>query len=176
MNKLLLVGAGVTLALSYAPLAHAEKAPTLSHADSSFVSDAAQGGMDEVKMGEMAAQNGASDRVRSFGKKMVDEHTKLNNDLQFLAGRKGLTLPADIGIAQKAGNKLLSTKTGRSFDESYVSSMVKDHREDVEAFQKEANYGSDEDVKAFAFKALPTLREHLRMAQELAHELGISDK
>jgi len=82
-------------------------------------------------------------------------------------------VPGDISITQKASNKLLSTKSGHAFDESYVSSMVKDHKDDIEAFEKEANNGADEDVKAWASRSLPTLREHLRMAEEMAREMGV---
>jgi putative membrane protein len=158
--------------LGSVPIAQAEKAASLSHADTSFMSDAAQGGMDEVRMGDLAERNATNERVRSFGKKMVDEHTKLGNELQSLASRKGLALPDDISITQKAGNKILSTKSGHAFDESYMSSMVKDHKDDVEAFEKEANNGTDADVKAWASRSLPMLREHLRMAEEVAREIG----
>jgi putative membrane protein len=69
----------------------------------------------------------------------------------------------------------LSSKSGMTFDKSYISSMLKDHEDDIAAFEKEANGGSDEDVKAFAAKNLTTLREHLRMAQEIARQLGVSE-
>ncbi len=59
------------------------------------------------------------------------------------------------------------------FDKSYISSTVKDHEDDIAAFQKEANNGGDADVKALASKALPTLQGHLRMAQNIARESGV---
>src|SRR5262249_14530131 len=138
----------------------------------SFVKDAVQGSMDEVKMGELAEQHG-SDRVKTFARRMIDDHSKAERTLQTLASRKNLTTPTDISITQKAGNQLLSTKSGDSFDKSYVSTMLKDHKNDIQAFEKEATSGTDPDVKAFAQKTLPTLQEHLRMADELAHELGV---
>jgi putative membrane protein len=168
-----LLGPALVLALGPFSIARAEKAASLSHADTSFLSDAAQGGMDEVRLGEMAEHNATNEHVRAFGKKMVDDHTRLGNQLETLASHKVYTLPGDISITQKASNKLLSVKTGRSFDESYVSSMVKDHKDDIAAFEKEANNGADADVRAWASQALPTLREHLRMAEELAHEMGV---
>jgi len=145
----------------------------LSHSDAAFLKDAAEGGMDEVKLGELAQQNGLSDRVKKFGRHMADDHTKMNNELQALAARKNVTLPTDISILQHAGYKLLSAKSGEGFDKSYISSMVKDHEDDIMAFQKEATNGGDADVKTLALRALPTLQEHLRMAQDIAPELGV---
>jgi putative membrane protein len=166
----------LVFAMFAAPFAYSQKLPEngLSHADSSFFKDAADGGMDEVKLGQLATQNGASDRVKKFGQRMVDDHSKMGDELKALASRKGVTLPADIGVKDKASYHLLSSKAGEGFDKSYISSMIKDHEDDIAAFQKEANNGTDADVKAFAAKALPTLQEHLRMAQEIGQELGVS--
>ena len=168
----LIVIVAAVVALSFQPLLEGQKAATLSHSDSSFMTDAAEGGMNEVRLGELAQQKGSSEQVRAFGKRMVEEHSRLNNELQAIAARKNVSLPSDVGITQKASDKLLSSKSGHSFDESYASSMLKDHKEDIEAFEKEANSGVDQDVKAFAAKSLPTLREHLRMANEMAQAVG----
>lgn len=165
------------VSLCAAPLAYSQKFPlTLNHGDSSFVKDAAEGGMDEVKLGQLALTNAMNPRVKMFGQRMVDDHTKLGNELQAVASRKNITMPTDITTKQKASYKMLSNKTGAEFDKAYISDMVKDHEEDVAAFQKEANSGADDDVKAFASKALPTLQEHLKMAQDIARELGVSVK
>jgi putative membrane protein len=145
----------------------------LSHSDTAFLKDAAEGGMDEVKLGELAQQKSTSDRVKKFSQHMIDDHTKMNNEVQALAARKGVTLPKDISITQHAGYKLLSEKSGEGFDKSYISSMVKNHEEVMAAFQKEANNGGDADVKALASKALPAIQEHLRMARDIANELGV---
>jgi putative membrane protein len=160
-------------AMFAAALAYPQQAVTVSHSDAAFLKDGAEGGMDEVKLGELALQNGVGDRVKQFGQRMVDDHTKMNNELQPLAARKHVTLPTDISVRQHASYKLLSAKSGEEFDKSYISSMVKDHEEDIAAFQKEASNGTDADVKALASKALPTLQEHLRMAQDIARELGV---
>lgn len=165
------------LALCAAPLAYSQHpAPTVSHDDSAFVKDAAEGGMDEVRLGQLAQQKSANDRVKMFGKRMMDDHGKLGSELQTLAARKNVTLPSDISLTQKASYELLSTKSGSEFDKSYIEMMVKDHQDDIAAFQKEVNTGTDGDVKTFSSRALPMLQEHLRMARDLAHALGVSVK
>jgi len=173
INSSALVKRVLVLALLAVPAAYSQH-DALSHSDAAFLKDAAEGGMDEVKLGELAQQHGASDRVKKFGQRMVDDHTKMNGEVQALAARKNVTLPTDISVRQHASYKLLSDKNGEAFDKSYISTMVKDHQDDIAAFQKEANTGSDPDVKALVTKALPTLQEHLRMAQDIARELGVN--
>lgn len=168
---LLMVNAAVLL-LFGAAMAYAQKpAATLARSDERFMKDAAEGGMDEVKLGEMAQQNASSDHVKSFARRMVTDHAKLNHELRTLANHKSVTLPSDISITQQASNKLLSTKNGESFDKSYMAAMIRDHKNDIHAFQKEASSGTDPDARAYASKALPMLREHLRMAGKVEHEV-----
>lgn len=160
------------LLLFGAAMAYAQKpAATLARSDERFMKNAAEGGMDEVKLGEMAQQNASSEHVKSFAKRMVDDHTKLNRQLRTLASHKSVTLPSDISIKQEASNKLLSRKNGESFDKSYMAAMIRDHKDDIQAFQKEASSGTDPDARAYASKALPMLREHLRMAGKVEQEV-----
>ncbi len=169
--------AAFAFALWAAPLAYSQKLPlTLSHGDNSFAKDAAEGGMAEVKMGQLAQSNAMNASVKMFGQRMVTDHTKMGDELKAVASRKNIALPSDISSKQELTYKTLSSKTGADFDKAYISDMVKDHEEDVAAFQKEANSGTDEDLKALASKALPTLQEHLKMAQDIARQLGVSVK
>ncbi len=176
MTKTFLLVAAVSAAAVVAQSRVGSMPTTMSHQDTSFVKDAYEGGMDEVKLGELALQNASSDRVKKFGQRMIDDHTRLNNDVQSLAASKNVTLPSNIGIMDKASYKMLAAKHDANFDKSYISDMMKDHESDIAAFRKEINSGTDGDVKAAAQKALPTLEEHLRMAQDIARELGIPVK
>jgi putative membrane protein len=85
-------------AMSLAGAARAETTPTgegssLSAKDKTFMKKAAKGGMMEVTMGKMAEQNGQSDDVKSFGKRMVTDHSKANDELKSIAQQKGVKLP-----------------------------------------------------------------------------------
>lgn len=136
-------------------------------ADHKFAMEAAMGGMEEVELGRLAAQKGASDEVRQFGQRMVDDHSKANNDLMQVASGKGMTLPTALGPKMQADMRKLSALSGEKFDKEYVKMMVKDHKKDVSEFQKEANGGMDADIKSFASRTLPTLQEHLQMIQRI---------
>jgi len=136
-------------------------------ADHKFAMAAAMGGMMEVELGKLAAEKGASDEVRQFGQRMVDDHSKANSELMQLASGKGMTLPTAPDAKHQAEMRKLSALSGEKFDKEYVKMMVKDHKKDVAAFEKEAGGGMDAELKAFAASALPTLREHLQMIQRI---------
>src|SRR5215204_1093513 len=136
-------------------------------ADHKFAMAAAMGGMAEVELGRLAAQKGASDEVRQFGQRMVDDHSKANEELMRVASSKGLTPPAALDAKHQAEMQKLSALSGEKFDREYVKMMIKDHKKDVSEFQKEASRGADPDIKAFASSTLPTLQEHLQMIQRI---------
>jgi putative membrane protein len=135
--------------------------------DHNFLMDAAMGGMLEVELGRLATQKGASDAVKQFGQRMVDDHGKANQELMSLAQSKGITLPTEIDEKHKKDMTKLSALTGADFDREYGKMMLSDHRKDVSEFEKQSTRGTDADLKAFASKTLPTLKEHLKMAESL---------
>jgi len=140
----------------------------MGNADNAWVMKAAQGGMMEVELGRMAATQASSDAVKQFGTRMVTDHSKANDELSQLASRKGITLPTSLDAKHQAMKDKLSKLNGAAFDKAYMDSMVKDHRTDVAEFRKESTSGQDPDVKAFATKTLPTLEEHLSLAEQTA--------
>jgi putative membrane protein len=143
-------------------------------ADSSFLKDACQGGLMEIKLGQLAQTNASSQAVKDFGQRMVADHGRMGEGVRDLAARQSVSLPDDISMMEKVTYERLSHKTGVDFDKAYIEDMVKDHKSDIAAFEKEMNSGSDPQAKTMAGKALPTIREHLRMAQELAAQLGVA--
>jgi len=139
---------------------------SLARADRKFVEDAAKGGMAEVQLGQLAAQKAQSSDVKQFGQRMVDDHTKANDQLKSIASSKGVQLPTDLDRADKREYDRLSKLSGADFDREYMKHMVSDHKKDVSDFRKEAKSGKDNDVKSFASTTVPTLEQHLQMAQQ----------
>ena len=135
--------------------------------DKTFMMKAAEGGMAEVQMGQLAQQNGQSQAVKDFGKRMVDDHTKANDQLKQVATQQGVTLPTDLNSKDKAEYDRMSKMNGESFDKAYSKMMVSDHKKDVAEFKHEASAGSDPQVKSFASETLPTLQDHLKMAEQM---------
>jgi len=142
-----------------------QSAAKLSPADKTFVQKAAIGGLAEVEMGKLAQQKAGSDQVKQFGTRMVDDHSKANDELKQVASSKGIALPSDLDAKHKGKMAKLEKLSGAQFDRAYMDDMVADHKEDVSEFQKQAKSGSDADIKGFASKTLPTLQEHLTLAE-----------
>lgn len=138
----------------------------MSKADQTFVYKAAVGGMAEVEMGQMATEKASDAKVKAFGQRMVTDHGKANDELKALAAKKSVDLPSETDSKHKATAAKMSKQSGAAFDRAYMRDMVQDHEKDVAEFQKEANSGSDPDVKAWAAKTLPTLQEHLQQAKD----------
>lgn len=134
--------------------------------DQKFMIDAARGGMMEVQLGQTAQQKASSSAIKELGKKIEQDHTQAGNELAALAKAKNVSLPTDTG-GEKVIIDKVSSLSGAAFDKAYLKAMVRDHKKDVKEFQHESAVGIDSDVKAFAAKTLPTLQEHLRMAEDL---------
>ena len=135
----------------------------VSSADKEFMDKAAQGGMMEVQLGQMAASKAQNADVKAFGQKMVEDHSNANTELKSVARENNVTLPTEVSAEQKEDMDKLSKLSGAAFDKEYVKMMVEDHEKDVADFQKQSESAADADVKAFATKTLPTLKSHLEM-------------
>jgi putative membrane protein len=143
--------------------------PTSAHmsgADVSFAKEAALGGMSEVELGQLAVQKATDPRVRQYGQKMIDDHSRANEALKAAATQEGITLPASPDKKHEALREKLEKLSGSQFDEAYKKEMLRDHKEDVAAFEKEAKAGTSP-VQKFAAETLPTLKDHLQMIEEL---------
>jgi len=137
-----------------APAKAGAKGSKLSAADKTFMMNAAKGGMMEVEWGKLAAQNAQNADVKKFGNRMMADHSKANSELMALAKEEGVSLPA-----AKSAGKWKS-------DKDYMDMMVKDHQGDLTEFQKEAQSGTDPDLKAFAAKGAKMVSAHLKLAQQ----------
>ena len=130
-----------------------------------FIEKAASGGMAEVELGKLAQQKASSAQVKEFGARMAKEHAKANEELKPIADAKNVALPGAPDKEHRRTYDKLAKMSGADFDKAYMKHMLDDHEKDVKEFQKQAEKGRDGDVKGFAQKTLPTLEEHLRLAQ-----------
>ena len=137
-----------------------------------FMMKAAMGGMLEVQLGQLALKNASSPDVKRFAQRMVDDHSKAGDELKSLAATKNVVLPAALSAKEQATIDRFSKLSGADFDREYMKAMVKDHDKDVGEFEKEARSAKDPDVKAWAEKTLPTLKEHQSMAHDIANKVS----
>jgi putative membrane protein len=141
--------------------------------DKMFLRKAAEGGMAEVKFGKLAAEKASSEDVKAFGQKMVDDHTALNSEMASIADSMGVRLPKAITKEDQAEYDKLSGLSGSDFDTEYLTTMVKDHHQDLREFRMEANDTQDPTLKEAVEKGEKVIREHTIMVDKLARDKGI---
>jgi putative membrane protein len=144
-----------------APAASAMAAATSP--DSVFVTKAAEAGAKEVEVAKLGAAKAASSGVKAFAQRLVQDHTTLNTELTALAKSKDLKIPASTRPAPADLAKL----SGAAFDKAFVALMIKEHDAAIALFEGESRDGRDAEVKEWAAKQLPALREHLTQAKSL---------
>jgi putative membrane protein len=137
-----------------------------------FITQAAIGGLAEVEMGKLAGAKASSSEVKQFAAQMVSDHTKANEQLEKIATGKSLKAPSTLDAEDKAKIEMLSKKTGAEFDKAYVQAQVAGHERMQQLLAAEATNGKDADLKMFAEKTLPTVKEHYQMAMDLQAKVG----
>jgi len=148
---------------------------TASDDDKKFVDAALKGGMAEVDLGNLAVKKGASDDVKQFGQKMVDDHTKLGDKMKTAAGEIGvnppsMTTPSDMALKAK-----LEVLSGDAFDKAYISALVKGHEEDLKDFKKEVAEGTSPVVKGAARQGEVVITHHLAMIRKIAQTHNVTE-
>ena len=142
--------------------------------DKKFAKMAMAGGMAEVQLGQLAQQKSNSDDVKKFGQQMVDDHTKLNDQMKPIAATLGVQPPADLMPKDKALMTKLQGLSGDDFDKAYIKAMLKDHMKDDKDFQTEISNGQNAQEKDAATQGDQVIKQHLQMVQDLAKTHNVS--
>lgn len=122
-------------------------------------------------MGKLAAAKGESVEVKQFGQRMVDDHSRANDQLMQLAGIKGITIPAQLPREHRAKVDRLSRLAGTAFDRAYIQEMVRGHSDAIVIFERQIKGGQDRDIKNFAASTLSLLRDHLQEARKIHDQI-----
>lgn len=141
--------------------------------DKEFVTKAAQSGLMEVQLGQLASEKASSQDVKDFGKRMVADHGKANEELKKLAQKKQMTIPTSLDKKYQEKVDKVRNLSGGEFDKKYMHLMVKAHTKDVAQFQAASKDVKDPDLKAWVVKTLPTLEQHLKQAKALGQKVGV---
>ena len=141
--------------------------------DKLFLRTAVEGGLLEVKLGELAAQKGSTPEIKDLGQKMATDHAVVNADLGTLADSIGVMIPKKVSKDGQATYAKLEALSGPAFDTEYLTVMVKDHHQDMREFRQEIVATSDTALQAAIVKAGKVIREHTMMVDKLATEKGI---
>jgi putative membrane protein len=139
-----------------------------------FVDKAGTSGLAEVEMGELGAKRAKNGQVEAFAKLMVADHTKANQELLTAIKGKGVQVPSSRTAMHKATvEKFQQQDAGKNFDRDYIEQMVEDHKAAVELFENAADDQQlDLELRVYAKRTLPVLREHLKQAQTIKNKLA----
>jgi putative membrane protein len=128
---------------------------------------AAEADMTTAHLGQMAESRAASDGVKDFGKKLVQDHTNDYTELSQLAAKLGDSIPKGIDSVDNREIAKLDRYKGAAFDRAFLAHETVEHQRLVSAFKQEAEHGNDPAVKAYAGKVLPVIESHLHDGQDL---------
>jgi putative membrane protein len=143
------------------------QSPNLSPRDKAFLKMAAVTNMTEAHLGEMAESMAAKSGIKDFGQTLAKDHTRAYEQLAVLDSQLGQPIPKGINARRDQEIERLNGLKGRRFDAQFLRDEVQDHERAVRAFRREAEHGSDQQVKAYASQVLPIVEEHLREAEKL---------
>ncbi len=140
----------------------------LARGDRKFLQEAAEGGMFEVQIAQLASSKATNADVKAFATTLANDHQNANNELVQIANSKKVELPAAPPRGKRKDIERLAKLSGAEFDRKFMHEVgIKDHEKDIRRFEKASGKVKDADLKAWVDKTLPKLREHLAMAQKL---------
>jgi len=143
------------------------QAPQLGAVDKDFIKAAASNGMAEIQLGKLASSRASREEVQEFARRLEKDHGEANVELLKIIDSQGLDVPRDMEPYIAAAKQLESLK-GEAFDRAYLQHIIQEHEEAIASFSREAQEGQNPQLKAYASKMLPGLREHLKQARDLA--------
>lgn len=140
---------------------------SLPYSDSDFAVNVADRNMLEIELGKISLTHSSNQEIKDFGQMMINDYTKVNNELKALAKQKDIVLPASPGHRNVKRINNLKDRTGDDFDKHYLNLMISSHRNTINLFESASNNATDADIKAFADNTLPILKKHLADAKAL---------
>lgn len=150
----------------------ADTAAKLGTGDRNFIETAASSGMAEVEMGKHAAEKARNPQVKDFAKMMVEDHGKVNDKLTAWTKQNNVALPVELKPEHKRSQTTVSGLSGAQLDRAYMDTMVQQHQKAVQLFTQQSTAGQNPELKQLAADTLPTVQQHLKMAQQITADLN----
>lgn len=151
-----------------------QQAGQTSPMDKMFVQKAMQGGLAEVQLGQLTLQKSSNEQVKQFAQRMIDDHTKMNEQMKPVAQQVGVPVPQQPSKKDRATLGKMQALSGSAYDQAYIKGMIKDHKQDLSEFQTEASSGQDPNVKDAAAQGSKVIAQHLQMIQQLAKDQNVT--
>jgi putative membrane protein len=143
----------------------------LSEQEQQFLNRTAQENTAEIRSALLAQEKAQDPAVKAFARLMVDDHTSIANQLGALFEAEHRTPTAGSGEeGQQMMSKFESAK-GQQFDTTYMQAQVEGHQKMMSQFQQEEGNAKSAAVRAFLTMTLPTVEQHLALAQAIESSL-----
>lgn len=149
---------------------HAET--RLNPHDQDFINQAWCANQSDVDLSRLAEQRATRPDVRAFAKKMVDEHSQMNQQLTDVAHSRGAALPKNEDNFHRQQLRALSSAKGSEFDRQYMEAMIQSHQKSVALYQDESRVAGKSDIGSWANSSVPRLRQHLQTAMRTGQDVG----
>jgi putative membrane protein len=144
--------------------------------DQKMMRDIAHSNISEIATGKLALEKSQSEDVKAFAQKMIDDHTKAQQELQTLAEGKGVKLPTEPDAKHKALAKVMSGLKGEAFDKRYLKQGgLNDHENTHKLLMRVQDKAKDQDLKAYAAKTITVVDQHLTLAKDTAAKHGMGN-
>ena len=140
-------------------------------ADTGFVREVVTGNLLEIQLGNLAEKKASSPAVKQFAQQMVNDHTAMEKQWIALGAKNGVPVPA-LDPAGRQAISQLEKLSGPAFDQAYMTSMVADHQQTVSLLQQLGRQAQSAEVRQLAANGLPTVQQHLTMAQQVGSQVG----
>ncbi|HTZ59135.1 MAG TPA: DUF4142 domain-containing protein [Acidobacteriaceae bacterium] len=142
--------------------------------DKMFVQQAMQGNKAQIQLAQLTLQKSDNQQVKQFAQRMIDDHTKLEQQMKPIAQQLDIAVPTQVSKKDRATMAKLQGLSGSAYDQAYIKDMVKDHKHDLSQFQTEASSGQDPTVKDAASEGSKVIAQHLQLAQQLAKDQNVT--
>ena len=114
--------------------------------------------------------------MKDFANRMVTDHTQASQELASVAEMNGVKLPTEASATERNQKSELEKLSGAQLNDAYLRDELQGHKETISAFESEIEHGENQEAKNYAEQTLPTLQDHIRIAEDVAGKLGISGK
>jgi putative membrane protein len=134
--------------------------------DKLFVRQAALGGRAEVELSKLAQKRATNQAVREFADRMVEVHSKSNQQLLRLGKSLNPDLPKDLDPEHQSVRNELQKAQGQTFDIAYISAQIQDHQRTANLLQWHISTGQNEALRKYSMETLPEVMDHLEHAKQ----------
>lgn len=145
---------------------------TGASADRDFIEDQLEDGKAEVNLGRLAADRASNPQVKEFAQMMVRDHETAGEELRQAASAANVQLrePPEPDRDHKNAEEELAKLSGAEFDRKYINKMIDEHQEAISEVEKKTD-SENTQVRQWAQKVLPKIREHLDRAKQIQQTL-----